>query len=299
MPRQIGFLGTGLMGRPMVERLLAAGFPVTAWNRTRTKSMPLAEKGARIAETPAEAAAGASILCLILENASVVDDILFSPEVLAALAPGTVVVDLTSLHPDAARRNAARLGDRSVSYLDAPVSGGPQGAAEGSLAVMVGGNPEAFAAAEPVLACLGRAVHVGPPGSGQITKLGSQIISGSALAAVAEALLLFSQTGVAVERAREALFGGFADSKVLRIHGKRMIERDFDPGGHVRTFLKDLDAGADLAGRAGLDLPVSSTARSLLAELTARGHGEDDIAAMVLEIERRNGSRRITDRPAS
>jgi 2-hydroxy-3-oxopropionate reductase len=116
---------------------------------------------------------------------------------------------------------------------------------------------------------------------------------------VAEALLLFSQTGVAVDRAREALFGGFADSKVLRIHGKRMIERDFEPGGHIRTFLKDLDAGADLAGRAGLDLPVSSTARQLLADLTARGLGENDIAAVVLEIERRNGGRRVTDRAAS
>jgi 2-hydroxy-3-oxopropionate reductase len=203
---------------------------------------------------------------------------------------------LTSLHPTAARDNAARLAKRGVAYLDAPVSGGPPGAAEGTLAVMVGGDAAAFAKAEPVLNRFGCAVHVGPPGSGQITKLGSQIISGTALAAVAEALLLFTESGVAVDRAREALFGGFADSKILRLHGRRMISRDFEPGGHIRTFLKDLDAAADIARDLGLDLTVAETSRALFRVLSEGGHGENDITAMALAIERRNGDRRIAGR---
>ena len=282
----------------MAERLLAAGFSVLPWNRTAAKAAPLAEKGATVAATPAEAVTGAEIVCIIMENAAAVDAILFHPDLLKALEPGAVVVDLTSLHPDAARANAARLAALGIHYLDAPVSGGPSGAAEGTLAVMVGGEADAFARAEPVVRCFGNPVHVGPPGSGQITKLGSQIISGTALAAVAEALLLFTETGVAVERAREALFGGFADSKILRLHGKRMIARDFAPGGHVRTFLKDLDAAADIAKEAGLDLIVAETSRTLFRCISDEGHGEDDIAAMALEIERRNGGRRIGTEPS-
>jgi len=277
----------------MAERLLAAGFGVSAWNRTSAKAAPLAELGATVAPTPAEAVTGAEIVCIIMENAASVEAVLFQPNVVKALAPGAVIVDLTSLHPDAARANAARLAALGHHYLDAPVSGGPNGAAQGTLAVMVGGESGAFARAEPVLRCFGRPVHVGPSGSGQITKLGSQIISGTALAAVAEALLLFTETGVSVDRAREALFGGFADSTILRLHGKRMITRDFDPGGHIRTFLKDLDAAADMAKVVGLDLVIAETSRSLFRRASDAGHGENDIAAMALEIERRNGGRRI------
>ncbi|QIB34217.1 NAD(P)-dependent oxidoreductase [Ancylobacter pratisalsi] len=294
---RIGFLGTGLMGRPMAERLLAAGHALTAWNRTQEKAHPLKEHGAAIASTPIEAVAGAGIVCIILEHAAAIEDVLFAPAMLEALAPGTVVIDLTSLHPDAARANAARLAANGVFYLDAPVSGGPPGAVEGTLAIMVGGEVNAFERAQPVLGCFGRAIHVGPAGSGQITKLGSQIISGAALAAVAEALMLFSQTGVAVERAREALFGGYADSKVLRLHGERMIERQFEPGGHIRTFLKDLNAAADLAERDGLDLPVATLSRGMFGRLSQDGFGEADIAAMALEIERRNEGRRIGPAP--
>lgn len=291
--RRVGFLGTGLMGRPMAERLLAAGFAVTVWNRTAAKAEPLREHGAVLAATPTEAVAGADIVCIIMENAASIETVLFHPELLACLAPGTVVVDMTSLHPASARSNAERLDKIGVKYLDAPVSGGPSGAAEGTLAVMVGGDANAFSQAKPVLSCFGCAVHVGPAGSGQITKLGSQIISGTALAAVAEALLLFTETGVAVDRAREALFGGFADSKILRLHGKRMIVRDFEPGGHIRTFLKDLNAAADIARDVGLELKVAETSRALFKALSDAGHGENDIAAMALEIERRNGNRQI------
>ena len=293
MSERIGFLGTGLMGRPMIERLLGAGYDVAAWNRTRAKAEPLRSLGARIKTEAAEAVARASIVCVILENASTIEQVLFDPPLLAAIKQGTIVIDLTSLHPDAARVNAERLGERGIDYLDAPVSGGPKGAAEGSLAVMVGGAVAAYQRALPVLSCFGRAVHVGPSGSGQITKLGSQIISGSALAAVAETLLLFSQTGVAADRARQALFGGFADSTILREHGARMITHEFEPGGHVRTFLKDLNAAADLARRAGLDLPVATTSRTMFAALSEHGYGEKDIAAMAIEVERRNGGRCI------
>jgi 2-hydroxy-3-oxopropionate reductase len=292
----VGFLGTGLMGRPMAERLLAGGFPVTAWNRTTAKAEPLRAQGAMIAASPAEAAAGADLVCIIMENAASVEAVLFRADMLAVLKPGSIVADMTSLHPAAARENAARLAKQGVAYLDAPVSGGPPGAAEGTLAVMVGGDAAAFAKAEAVLSRFGCAVHVGPPGSGQITKLDSQIISGTALAAVAEALLLFTESGVAVDRAREALFGGFADSKILRLHGKRMIARDFEPGGHIRTFLKDLDAAADIAQDLGLDLTVAETSRALFRTLSEGGHGENDIAAMALAIERRNGDRQIAGR---
>lgn len=297
MSGSIGFLGTGLMGRPMVERLLASGFGVHAWNRTLSKAEPLRDKGAVVRLRAADAIAGAQILCVILENAAVVDEVLLAPEALSSFSPGAVVVDMTSLHPDAAKRNAQRLAEIGVAYLDAPVSGGPSGAADGTLAIMVGGTSDAFAKAYPVLERFGRPSLVGPSGSGQITKLGSQMIASCALAAVAETLLLFTENGVAVDRARQALFSGFADSKILRIHGERMIRRDFVPGGHVRTFLKDLDAAADIAARSGLNLAIARTTRDLFARLDEQGHGDDDIAAIALAIEQRNEGCRITAGP--
>lgn len=293
MKPRVAFLGTGLMGAPMAARLLAAGFPVTAWNRTRAKAEPLAGLGAAIAAKPAEAIDGAAIICVILENGPAVESVLFGGGAAARLESGAVVIDLTSLPPPTARDYAARLGGQGVGYLDAPVSGGPPAAEAGTLAIMVGGAAADVARAEPVLSVLGRAVHVGPSGCGQLTKLGNQLIAGAALAAVAEALLLYQAGGADPAKARQALAGGLADSKVLQIHGRRMLERDFVVRGHVRTFLKDLDAAMAAAKECGLDLPMSRFVHGLFKSLAEHGHGELDIAAMLLEVERRNAPRRL------
>lgn len=285
---RIAFLGTGLMGYPMAARLLKAGHPVRAWNRTLSKAHPLEAQGAEIADTPAEAVAGAEVVCLMLENGAVVESVLFEQGVAAALVPGTIVIDFSSIAPWLAEDYARRLAEFGVHYVDAPVSGGPYGAEEGTLAIMVGGPSDAMEAVADVLAILGTATHVGPSGSGQVAKLGSQIIVASAISAVAEALLLATSAGADPARVRQALTGGFADSKILQIHAKRMLERDFEPGGHIRTHSKDLDAARTCAENARLDLPTTKFMHERFRELCDQGLGDYDHSALLLSLEAAN-----------
>jgi 2-hydroxy-3-oxopropionate reductase len=284
----IAFLGIGLMGLPMSKNLLKAGYPLTVWNRTRAKTLPLAERGARVGASPSEAVAGAEVVMMILENGPVVDSVLFGQGTADAIAKGALVIDLSSIPPSTAREHAARLRARGIEHLDAPVSGGPYGAEDATLAIMVGGEPQAFERAAPILSLLGRATLVGPSGSGQVAKLGSQMIVAAAIGAVSEAILLARANGADPARVREALTGGFADSKILRIHAKRMIEREFTPGGHVRTHHKDLGAAVAAAGEHGLDLPIMTLMHDLFGQACAEGRGDLDHAALFLTLEERS-----------
>ncbi|MCL4760400.1 MAG: NAD(P)-dependent oxidoreductase [Burkholderiales bacterium] len=286
---KIGFVGTGLMGAPMVRRLLAAGHEVVVWNRTAARAEALRSSGAQVAPSLDALARDAEALILCVENAAAVHEVLFERGLLPAMRAGQIVVDMGSIAPHEARELAARLHAHGVQYLDAPVSGGPQGAEEGTLAIMVGGEEKALAPVRDVLACMGNVTRLGPSGAGQTAKLINQTISSTVLLAVAECTVLATRLGIDPGALRSALAGGFADSKVLQLHGKRMAERNFAPGGTVATYLKDLRNAERLIRGAGLALPAAELARRHFAELAASGHGNDDIASVVLVTQRSNG----------
>lgn len=286
----IAFLGLGRMGQPMAGRLLAAAFPVTVWNRTREKGEPLLAAGARWAPTPSDAVRDAAIVITMLTNAQAVESVLFESGADRALSRGAVVADMSSTSPPAARKHAARLAEIGVAYADAPVSGGTRGAAAGTLAIMAGAEAQTFARLEPIFAAMGVPRRVGPAGSGQLAKLANQLIVAVSIGAVAEALVLAERGGADPAAVREALRGGFADSRILAEHGQRMISGDFHPGGTVNNQIKDLIAATDAAKEAGLHLPLLATVRSLFEHLRDTGGGEYDHSALFLEIQRRGKS---------
>jgi 2-hydroxy-3-oxopropionate reductase len=226
-----------------------------------------------------------------------VSDLLFGQGVADALAEGALFVDCSSIPPETAKDHAARLADRGVGYLDAPVSGGPSGAEGASLAIMVGGTEADFDRGEPLLKALGRPTRVGPAGAGQTAKLANQVIVGLAIGAVAEGLLLAEQGGADPAKVREALTGGFADSKILQIHGQRMLDRTFVPGAAANVHLKDMTTILETARAHGLDLPLSGEVHRLFRDLAERGGGHWDHSAILLELERRNAPARLGDTP--
>lgn len=284
-------LGTGNMGLPMARRLCAAGHGVRVWNRTRAKAEPLAAHGAQVCDTAAEAVAGAEVVVCLLENGPVVSQVLFDHGAAAAMAPGTLVVDMSSIKPAEARAHAQRLADMGLAHLDAPVSGGTVGAEAGTLAIMAGGDATDFARAAPVFAALGRATHVGPHGAGQLAKLANQMIVGISIGAVAEALLLAARGGADMAKVREAISGGFADSRVLQVHGQRMVERDFTPRARMTVQLKDLHNALDTAAALGFDAPVTTLFAQLYERAVADGLADLDHAGLFVELARRNGMR--------
>lgn len=293
---QIAFIGLGKMGVPMSARLLGAGYSLTVWNRSATKVHELIKQGAIGAQSPTEAVLNADLAILMLADGPAVSQVLFERRVAEAMRPGSVVVDMSSIPPKLASEHFKRLEARGIAHLDAPVSGGTKGAAEGSLAIMVGGTPEAFAAARPVLAALGNPTLVGPSGSGQLAKLANQIIVAITIGAVSEALLLARAGGAEPDKVREALAGGFADSTVLKLHGKRMLERDWIPGGRTRTQVKDLRTILDVASSLGLKLPLSTTVAELFEASMDAGFGDYDHSSLLLTLERLNPRVRIGDR---
>jgi 2-hydroxy-3-oxopropionate reductase len=294
MSERIAFLGIGLMGAPMAERLIAAGQDMTLWNRTAAKADAIAAGKARVAATPADAARDADVLITMLETGPVVEAVLFGPDGAAsALKSGALVIDMSSSPPPLARDHAQRFAAKGTGYLDAPVSGGVVGAKAGSLAIMAGGKAEDFARAKPIFEGLGRPNLVGPAGSGQLAKCCNQAIVAITIGAVAEALLLAAASGADPAAVREALMGGFADSRILALHGKRMIERDFLPGGRARVQLKDQDTILAAAKDAGLHLPLSECVTSLYRDLVAHGGSEFDQNALLLELERVNAPARL------
>lgn len=285
---RVALLGVGLMGERMGRRLLAAGHPLAAWNRTRAKADALAPDGARVADDPSDAVRGADIVITMLSDGAAVDSVVV--EAAPAMTRDAILVDMSSTAPAEARERAARLAAMGLHHLDAPVSGGTRGAEAGTLAIMVGGEEEAFSRARATLAVLGRPVRVGPAGSGQLAKLANQAIVAVTIGAVAEAVLLARAGGADPDALRDALAGGFADSVVLQQHGARMTARDFEPGGPSALQLKDLRNASAEAASLGITLPLTEQMRERYGTLVDEmGAGRTDHAAILLELERRNG----------
>lgn len=287
--RAIAFLGTGLMGAPMVRRLLDAGFAVTAWNRDIAKAEALRADGAAVATTAALAVEGASVVFTMLSDGNAVGDVLFSQGVAQALAPGAVVIDCSSITPEAARDHAARLGERGIRHLDAPVSGGVVGASAGTLAIMAGGSADVVDALSDVFSALGRVTHVGPSGTGQLAKLGNQQMVAITIGAVAEAMMLVEAGGGSPEAFRRAIRGGFAESRILEIHGQRMVERNFGGAGPSKLQLKDLNNIVAEAKSLALTLPLTEAVRAEFAAFVEDGNGDTDHSGLLLQLERKSG----------
>ena len=286
----ITVLGIGLMGLPMARRLCEAGHSVTAWNRSREKAERLTPHGARVCDTPAQACAQADMVVSLLENGQIVENVLFQQGAASAMKAGTLVIDMASIKPREARDHAARLAALGVQHIDAPVSGGTVGAEAGTLAIMAGGDAADFARAMPVLQVLGRATHVGGHGAGQVCKLANQLVVGVTIGAVAEAMLLAEKGGASAAKFKEAVTGGFAESRILQVHGQRMVERDFAKRGAMSVHLKDMRNITDAERELGFDGPLSQLLEQLFASAVAHGDGELDHSALYLELARRNGT---------
>jgi len=285
--QQIAFLGTGLMGAPMVRNLLKAGFPVTAWNRSADKAQALAPDGATIAASPTEAVRDADIVITMLSDGSAVRA-LIDGGVADAMKSGAILIDMSSIKPREARAHFDLLKTKGISALDAPVSGGTKGATDGTLAIMAGGEDGAFEKARPLLSAMGRPTLVGPSGTGQLAKLANQGIVATTIGIVAEAMLLMQSAGADMNRLREALKGGFADSIILQQHGKRMAEGDFTPGGRSVLQLKDLNNLLEEATSLGLALPQAELQQARYHRFVYELDGADlDHAGLFLELKDR------------
>lgn len=290
----IAFLGIGLMGKPMATRLLQAGYAVTVWNRTRAKSEELLASGAQVADQAAEAVRQADIVITMLEAGPVVAQVVNAA--LTGLHAGTLVIDMSSTRQSEAQDMHALLAASGVRFIDAPVSGGVVGAQAGTLAIMAGGSADDFADAEAVLRVMGRPTLVGPAGCGQIAKLCNQLIVGGTLNIVAEALLLAQAGGADPAAVRTAIRGGFAESRILEVHGQRMLERNFMPGGQVMSQHKDLENVLIAAGNAGLRLPVTELVTQHYQSLMPVAPRADQ-CAVLLALEKENEGLRLGTAP--
>ena len=288
-PLSIAVLGIGMMGFPMARRLCEAGHRISAWNRSRAKAERLLPFGAQVFDRPADAVAQADIVVCLLEDGRVVEEVLFGLGTTDGLRPGSLVIDMSSIQPRQARDHAARLAALGVHHLDAPVSGGTVGAEAGTLAIMAGGKQADFERALPVFASLGRATHVGPHGSGQLAKLANQMIVGITIGAVAEALLLCEKGGADMGKVKQAISGGFADSRILQVHGQRMVERDFAKRASVTVQLKDMRNALTTASEVGFDAPITGLFEQLFAQAAEHGLADLDHSALFMELASRNG----------
>jgi 3-hydroxyisobutyrate dehydrogenase-like beta-hydroxyacid dehydrogenase len=286
---QIAVLGIGAMGFPMARRLCEAGHRVHAWNRSRDKADRLAPFGATVHESAAAAVREADFVVCMLESGPVIEEVLFRQGAAQAMRAGTLFIDMASIQPREARDHAARLAERNVQQLDAPVSGGTGGAENGTLAIMVGGKAADFERAAPVFQVLGRATHVGPAGAGELAKLANQMIVGITIGAVAEALLLCQKGGADMAKVREAIAGGFADSRILQVHGQRMVERDFAPRAKIAIQLKDMRNALATAEEIGFEAPVTALFEQLYAQAGEHGLGNLDHSGLFVELASRNG----------
>jgi len=282
----VALLGTGLMGFPMARNLARAGVPVTVWNRTQAKAEPLADEGAAVAASTTAAVTGADVIISMMSDGptilSVIDD------VSGVLSKGSLWIDMSSTKPEEARAARAALDKVGVAFLDAPVSGGTKGAEAGTLAIMVGGDAADVDRAGPVFEVMGRPVHVGPTGTGQLSKLCNQAIVAVTIGAVAEAMLLAEEGGADPAALRAALKGGFADSTILQQHGERMTTGNFDPGGLSKFQLKDLNNVLDEASGLGLTLPMVEDVRARFAHFVDHMDGADrDHSGLYLELKAR------------
>lgn len=291
---QIAFIGIGLMGLPMAGRLVEAGYPLVAWNRTREKALPLKLLGAEVADSLDKAVESANIVITMLEAGPVVKKVVQS--MLPFLKAGTLVIDMSSTKPSEAREVQQWLKQKQIAFLDAPVSGGVVGAEAGTLAIMAGGQAEDFQRAKPIFEVMGRPTLVGPAGSGQVAKLCNQLIVGGTVAIVAEAMLLAQAGGADPEAMRAAIRGGFAESRILELHGQRMLDRNFKPGGQIKSQAKDHANIMDAAQDSGLTLPLTALVADLFNGLLAT-HPEADQAAALLALEGMNKDIRLGEKP--
>lgn len=293
----IAFLGTGIMGAPMVRNLARGNSRIRVWNRSPAKAAALADC-AEVCLTPSEAAKGADVVFTMLTNGEAVTDVLLGKDGVAGQAkPGALFVDTSSIQPALARDHSAALAARGFCHLDAPVSGGEKGAVDGTLAIMAGGAREDFDAAATLFRQMGQATHVGISGAGQVAKLANQVIVAVSIGAVSEALLLAQEGGCDPAAVRTALMGGFATSRILELHGERMIDRNWVPGGPLEMQLKDLNNALEVAKGAGLELPLTQAAQRSFHELTHElGMSRFDHSAYLLWLESQNPGHRLGDR---
>lgn len=281
-PQRIGFIGLGIMGKPMARNLLAAGYELTVHSRSSGPVEQLASEGAAVAASPAAVASASDVVITMLPDTPDVEQVAIGQDGLASGgSKGLLHVDMSSIDPTATRRIAAVLAERGISMLDAPVSGGERGAIDGTLSIMVGGPEAEFQRAEPIFRHLGKTiVHVGEAGAGQVTKACNQLVVGMNIEAVAEALALARQSGVDQHAVRQVLLGGFAASRVLESHGTRMIEGEFQPGFRVRLHAKDARIVQSLAAATGAVTPAFSVVADQLDELVRTGRGDLDHSAL-------------------
>ena len=283
---RIAFLGTGIMGGHMARRLAEAGFNVAAWNRSRAKAEPLLASGATLAETPEEALEGAAAAVVMLSTGAVIDEVLFAGPTLDALKPGAALVVMSSIPVETCRAQAEHAAARGIRYVDAPVSGGEVGAKNATLSIMVGGPEAAFAKVKPLFELMGKNITlVGGNGDGQTAKVANQIIVALNIEAVAEALLFASKAGADPAKVREALMGGFASSKILEVHGDRMVKRTFQPGFRIELHQKDLNLALQSAKVLGVSLPNTATAQELFNACAAHGGSAWDHSGMIKALE--------------
>ncbi|WOE75495.1 NAD(P)-dependent oxidoreductase [Alterisphingorhabdus coralli] len=285
------FLGTGIMGAPMVRRLEAAGYDVEVWNRSADKAEALAsENVAAIKDLMALAPAVRTVI-LMVSTGAVVDELLFGEDgtggLQGMLAPGSTVIVMSSIPVQSSRAQAEKLKAHGIAYLDAPVSGGEKGAIEGTLSIMVGGEGTRVDESRPALEAMGRVIHIGPNGCGQLAKLANQTIVGITIGAVSEALLLAKAGGADLAAVREALLGGFARSEILSQHGQRMIDGNFTPGAKSEVQLKDANTALGLADELGVETPLLTEVAALYAELCKKGGANLDHSALYKLLDER------------
>jgi 2-hydroxy-3-oxopropionate reductase len=284
---KVGFVGLGVMGRPMAGHLIAAGHEVAVWARRPESTAPLAEAGARVHATPAELARHCEVVISVVTASADVEHLaLGSDGLIDGLAEGAIHVDMSTIAPETARKVAARYAEKGIGWLDAPVSGGEVGARDATLAIMAGGDAAVLERVRPLFACLGKtAVHIGPAGAGQVAKACNQMIMVNAIQACAEAMRLADAHGVDLHKVREALMGGSAASRVLDVMGGRMARRDFAAGIQSRLHHKDFAILMEEARQLGAPLPVAAQTWQQLNALMAMGGSRDDTASLLRVLE--------------
>ena len=288
MPERVGFVGIGIMGRPMAHNLMEAGHELVLYNRTRQKAEELAkESGAGVADSLKEVAESSDVIITMLPGPPEVEEVVAGEEgVLEGTAEGSIIVDMSTSSPVLARELARLARERGVGMLDAPVSGGDVGAIEGTLSIMVGGSEEDFESSKPLLEVMGNTVtHVGPSGSGQVVKAANQIVVALTIEAVSEALVLGSKGGVSPEKILDVLSGGLAGNKVMEVKREKFLERDFEPGGKVEFHRKDLGIALSAGREYGVVLPVTAIVNQMFEALMVRGRGGWDHSALLTLIE--------------
>ena len=287
MPESIGFIGLGIMGKPMAHNLLKAGFPLVVQNRHQEITDEFLAEGARAGTRPRDIAASCDVVITMLPGPTQVEGVLEGPGgIIEGAHAGLVVIDMSTITPVVASTLAARLAEYGITLLDAPVSGGDAGAMAGTLSIMVGGDEETFKRCMPIFQALGKTiVHVGASGAGQVVKACNQIVVALVIEAISEALVLGSKAGVDPAKILQVLGGGLAANRVMELRGASMLAHDFTPGGRVRFHHKDLDFALETARRYGVSLPVTALVDQMLASLEVRGHGDLDHSALLTYLE--------------